>query len=54
MSEKPERCEIKVVSKGEGDWELTLSGDCTKTLQQLDSLAPRKRRYLQRRIRLVD
>ena len=54
MSETPERCDIKYVPKGRDDWELELSGNCGETLQKLEALPPRKRRYIERRIRVVD
>ena len=53
MSEK-DRCEIKFVPKGKSDWELELSGKCGATIQQIEALPGRKRRYVQRRIRVID
>ncbi len=54
MSEKPERCDIKFVPKGGDDWELELSGNCDETIKQVEALPPRKRRYIDRRIRVLD
>ena len=53
MSEK-EKCEIKFIPKAKGDWELELSGDCGDTLKKVESLPDRKRRYIQRRIKVID
>ena len=47
-----DRCEIKFVPKGKSDWELELSGNCDNTLKVIEDLPPRKRGYLNRRLRI--
>ena len=54
MQEKREKCDNKFVPTGRDDWELELSGNCGETLQQMEALPPRKRRYIERRIRVLD
>jgi len=49
-----EKCEIRIAPKGKDDWTLELSGDCSETLKQLEALPPRRRRYLERRTRIID
>jgi hypothetical protein len=52
MSQDPERCKISIVPKGKNDWTLELSGDCGDTLKVIEALPPRKRGYLNRRLRI--
>jgi len=50
MSTKPERCKIHIVNDSVTGWKLKLEGDCSNTLNQIEALPPRRRRYLKRRI----
>ena len=48
--ETPKRCKVEWKLHPVKGWELKLSGDCGETLEQIESLPPRKREYLMRRI----
>ena len=50
----PEKCELDWKLDPVKGWKLKLSGDCTETLEQIESLPPRKRQYLKRRIEIED
>ncbi len=54
MSDQPERCEIKVVPHPVKGIELELKGNCSDALKIIEALPPRRRRYMQRRIKKVD
>jgi hypothetical protein len=54
MSETPKKCDVRVVPKGNDDWTLELSGDCSETQKLIKNLPPRRSRYLKRRTRKVD
>jgi hypothetical protein len=53
MSES-EKCDIKIVNHPEKIWELRLSGDCSETIDLIESLPPGKRRYLKKRTTILD
>jgi len=48
------RCNVEWHLDPVKGWELRLTGDCTETLEQIESLPPRKRQYLKRRIVVED
>ena len=54
MMSEQKKCDINLKLDEKGDWKLELSGDCGKTIQQIESLAERRGRYLSRRIKVVD
>ena len=51
MSEK-DRCEVRVLPHPVKGFELELKGDCSNTLKVIEDLPPRKRGYLNRRLRI--
>jgi len=49
-----EKCDIKIVKHPEEIWMLELSGDCSETIDLIESLPPGKRRYLKKRTTILD
>lgn len=54
MTEKTEKCDIRLVPKGKDDWTMELSGNCTETERLIANLPPRRNRYMVRRTRKID
>ena len=52
--ETPEQCKLEWKLHPVKGWEMKLTGDCDETLEQIESLPPRKREYLLRRIEVED
>jgi len=50
--ETPKRCKYDWQLHPVKGWTLKLSGDCDETLKQIETLPPRKRQYLKRRIEI--
>jgi hypothetical protein len=47
-----DRCEISVLPHQVKGFELELKGDCADSLKVIEGLPPRKRGYLNRRLRV--
>ncbi len=52
--EAPKPCNVEWHLDPVDGWKLRLTGDCAETLEQIESLPPRKRQYLKRRIEVED
>ncbi len=48
------KCKITWREDGPLGWKLNLKGDCEDTLQAMENLPPRRRRYLARRLEIEE
>ncbi len=54
MSESSDKCMIEFIQDPVTVWKMKLKGDCSKELELVDSMPKGKKRYLEKRLEVID